>query len=103
MALELATEARMVRIKDGTYVFRIELLSLGREADEVAVEDGDDLGSSRATTSTTRDAPHIPHRRNPLGSRHSHSAEHASPRAEDTRSHSKALGASPMRGRLRSQ
>jgi hypothetical protein len=29
MALELATEARMVRIKDGTYVFRIELLSLG--------------------------------------------------------------------------
>ncbi len=67
VSLELATEACMVRTEHCTYVFRIELLGLRREADKVAEEDGDDLALSRAATSGASDAPHIPHRRKPSG------------------------------------
>jgi hypothetical protein len=43
VALELATDAVVVRTEDGAHLLRVELLGLRRKPDKVAEEDGDDL------------------------------------------------------------
>ena len=42
-ALEIRADARVIRRQQGPHVLRVELLRAGREADEIAEEDGDNL------------------------------------------------------------